>query len=550
MKQTQLPLTDEEKANVNLLEIIDGRLTGVSNPDKLVGSFVLPDCITEIGVYAFQNYNSLTSITIPDSVTKIGFGAFQNCSSLNRVVIPKSVTLIRSKAFAGCTCLTELTVDSENPVYCSENNIIYTKDKKKLVAAAADLEHIIIPDGVSEIGMCAFQNYSSLTSITIPSSVIKIDIWAFSGCTGLKELTVDNKNPVYCSEDNSIYTKNKKKLIAAAKGLTGVAIPDGVTEIGEHAFSGCSGLTGIVIPESVTVIGACAFSDCTCLTGVTIPDSITEIGTTAFSGCTALTGITIPAGVTIIGEDAFSECTCLTELTVDSENPVYYSENNILYTKDKKRLVTAAGDLKGQLVIPDGVTEICERAFSGHSGLTDITIPTSVTIIGENAFSDCSGLISLVIPASVIEIGLRAFAGCKCLTELIVNSKNPVYCSENNIVYTKDTKCLIAAAGGLEHIIIPDGVTEIGAWAFSGCASLTNVTIPAGVIEIGCWAFKDCISLKNIVIYGSVAEYNISTFYCINPDAHFTVKNETEKKLLINSDNSIRDEQITVDPEL
>ena len=423
--------------------------------------------------------------------------------------------------------VTEITVDSENPVYCSENNIIYTKDKKKLVAAAAGLEHIIIPDGVSEIGMCAFQNCSSLTSITIPSSVIKIDIWAFSGCTGLKELTVDNKNPVYCSEDNSIYTKNKKKLIAAAKGLTSVAIPDGVTEIGEHAFSGCSGLTGIVIPESVTVIGACAFSDCTCLTGVTIPDSITEIGTAAFSGCTALTDITIPAGVTIIGEDAFSECTCLTELTVDSENPVYCSENNIIYTKDKKKLLAAAVSLKGLIVIPDGVTEICERAFS-----------------------DCSGLISLVIPASVIEIGLRAFAGCKCLTELIVNSKNSVYCSENNIVYTKDTKYLIAAAGGLEHIIIPDGVTEIGAWAFSGCASLTNVTIPASVIEIGCWAFKDCTSLKNIVIYGSVAEYNISTFYCINPDAHFTVKNETEKKLLINSDNSIRDEQITVDPEL
>ena len=98
--------------------------------------------------------------------------------------------------------------------------------------------------------------------------------------------------------------------------------------------------------------------------------------------------------------------------------------------------------------------------------------------------------------------------------------------------------------------VLPDCITEIGVYAFQNYNSLTSITIPDSVIKIGCRAFKDCTSLKNIVIYGSVAEYNISTFYCINPDAHFTVKNETEKKLLINSDNSIRDEQITVDPEL
>ena len=229
MKQTKTPFTDKEKANMQLLEITDGRLTGVSNPDKLVGSLVLPDCITEIGVYAFRHCNSLTSVTIPDSVTKIGFGAFQNCSSLNRVVIPKSVNLIRSKAFAGCSRLTDITVDSENPVYCSKNNIIYTKDKKKPVAAAAGLEHIVIPKGVTEIGMFAFQNCNSLTSITIPDSVIKIGCRAFKDCTSLKNIVIYgsvaeyNISTFYCINPDAHFTvKNeteKKLLINSDKSI-------------------------------------------------------------------------------------------------------------------------------------------------------------------------------------------------------------------------------------------------------------------------------------------------------------------------------------------
>ncbi|UTC65349.1 leucine-rich repeat domain-containing protein [Treponema sp. OMZ 788] len=227
MKQIKTLLTAEEKVNLQLLEITDGMLTRVTDSNKLIGSLVLPDSVTEIGRRAFYCCTGLTSVRIPNSIT----------------VIAKS-------AFYGCTRLTKLIVDIENPVYCSEKNIIYTKDKKKLIAAAAGLEHIVIPGSVTDIGG-----------------------WGFFDCTRLTHLSVDSENPVYCSEKNIIYTKDKKKLIAAASGLKSVIIADGVTEIPSLGFSACSNLTDVVIPNTVTEIGESAFLDCSKLKTVII-DSV------------------------------------------------------------------------------------------------------------------------------------------------------------------------------------------------------------------------------------------------------------------------------------
>ena len=157
MQQTKIPLTDEEKANAQLLEITDGMVIGVTDPNKLIGSLVLPEGITGIHKRAFLK-----------------------CTALTRVVIPKNVTKIRPMAFADCISLTELTVDSANPVYCSENNIIYTKDKKCLVTAAGSLKSIAIPDSVTEIFLGAFSACTSLTSVTLPRTVTVIGSAAFT----------------------------------------------------------------------------------------------------------------------------------------------------------------------------------------------------------------------------------------------------------------------------------------------------------------------------------------------------------------------------------
>ena len=150
----------------------------------------------------------------------------------------------------------------------------------------------------------AFRSCKTLTSIVIPNGVTSIGIYAFAYCTG----------------------------------LTSITIPNSVTRIGDSTFGGCSGLTNITIPNSVTSIGIDAFSDCTGLTSITIPNSVTNIGRGAFSGCTGLTSITIPNSVTSIVGYAFSGCSGLTAIHCLSSTPPTISSysgafNNDTYSK-------------------------------------------------------------------------------------------------------------------------------------------------------------------------------------------------------------------------
>ena len=136
-----------------------------------------------------------------------------------------------------------------------------------------------------------------------------------------------------------------------------VAILDGVTSIGNSAFSYCSNLTSIEIPNSVMSIGDSAFTSCSSLTSIEIPNSVTNIGDYAFESCSSLTSIKIPSSVTSIGDRVFSYCSSLTIIE-----------------------------------IPNGMTNIGNAAFFYCSSLTSIKIPNSVKRIEDEAFRNCNRL--------------------------------------------------------------------------------------------------------------------------------------------------------------
>lgn len=346
-----------------------------------VGNIIIPYGVTKIGDEAFKECANLTSVEIPESVTVIGDDAFSCCANLTSVKIPSSVVLIGSSAFFLCKNIT--TVEFANGVVIIGNNAFNS---------CTNLTSIKIPSSVKEIGYLAFYCCTSLTYVDIPISVRKIGDKAFDGCTGINQFVVDKGNPIYCSENGSLYSKNMRTLIRVPCFIQFFTIPSSVTKIGESAFSYCTNVGSVVIPNSVTEIGRDAFYDCTSLTSVEIPNSVTKIGLCAFSGCTSLTSIEIPSSVTEIEWAAFNfRNNGIKKFVVDKDNPNYSSLNGVLYSKDMSILIQAPCNIESFL-IPSNVTEISSWAFSDCTSLTSVEIPSNVTKIGYHAFSDCSNL--------------------------------------------------------------------------------------------------------------------------------------------------------------
>ena len=386
------------------------------------------------------------------------------------------------------------------------------------------LTAITIPNSVTSIGEKAFCGCTGLTAITIPDSVIEIERWAFDDCAGITSIIVESGNPTYDSRDdcNAIIRTETNGLI---RGCDTTIIPNSVTYIWNHAFSGCTGLTTITIPNSVTDVGPSAFYGCSGLASIVvergnttydsrdncnaiietanntliqgcnttvIPNSVTCIGVDAFKGRIGLMSITIPDSVTNIGTWAFRGCKGLTSIIVERGNPIYDSRDNC------NAIIETANNTLIQgcntTVIPNSVMYIGDSAFHGCAGLISITIPNSVTYIGVYAFYRCTNLKSINLSDNLEVIKEGTFANCDSLKSIIIP---PSVKKIGGVSYYQgafeDCICLTS-------VTIPNSVTEIGERTFKGCTGLISITIPNSVNTIAKDAFYECKQLRTIRI--------------------------------------------------
>lgn len=402
-----------------------------------ITSIVFPKALGVIDDEAFYG-SALESVEFADEYEhghgwqpfRIGNNAFGKCDFLTSINIPEYAGIIGAGAFSDCDNLKSINVDSNNISYCSDNGILFNKDKSVLVQYTAGIQDTdySIPEGVTEISPYAFYGVENIKNITLPRSLLNIRDHAFGGCVNLADI---------------VFSENVKS-------------------IGDAAFIGCDSFINLYIPEGVEFIGELAFGSCDNLKSAYISDSVKGSLDWTFGECSNLEDVYIGNGVSSLEKWVLNECVNLKNLTIgkglkkthtwsfdeyDNLENVYYLGTLEDWCKIDfgyytyvngwiaSSILSSAknfyieGELLENLVIPDNITTIKSATFNGYDGLKTLVIPEHVTDIEKEAFFDCDNLTSIEIYNPNLNISSYAFG-------LIINQYSGASENPNTTIYS------------------------------------------------------------------------------------------------------------------
>ena len=477
-----------------------------------VTDLTIPSGITEVENFAFSGCSSLTSVTLPDSVTKIGSRAFQGCSGLTSVKLSKNLTATGYHTFEDCT----------------------------------DLRSVVIPNGIRCIQETVFSGCTNLVSVVIPKSVTTIQEDAFLNCWSLNWVLYlgtqqewDEVNGTDELSGHSIYFKNRS-------GLVGPNVSYMLDENHSLFLFGSGNMSNYApstVPWSVwkddiwylTVlpgverIGENTFNGCTKLEQIRLYDGVKRIESNAFTGCTALAYVTLGSGMEEIGENAFYQCAALHQVTIADladwfdirfrnayANPLNYAQ--YLRVNDYENTVTELNTL-GVM----GVTEIKSYAFCGYRLLRSVSIPGSLTKIGSGAFHNCAQLTDVYYAGSMLQwnkvsVGVSNESLQSAAMHFSVPGGTCGAEGDGSSVLWEFAGGVLTVGGSgamgkttanwpwyeyrdqINSVVIEDGVTSVGDFAFYSCANLSQVTLGKDVTHLGDRAFYNCPALQELTL--------------------------------------------------
>lgn len=538
-------LKEVDFANAEMI-IGNGAFTGCTSLTKVSGT----NNIIGISDYAFSSCSSLTQISFGDKLSCIGNYAFGFCTNLSDVTIPDTLLDIREYAFSNTALVNDTERYENGALYLGKHLISVQSDitslsvkngtltisNSALTSGRTKLTSVTLPEGLTRINNSAFANYQALENINIPNTVTVLATSAFEH-SGIKEIIIPDSVKTIgsnCFKNSKLesiilpdtditlgldcfsYTPLKsirlpntlKTLpngIFANSSLVSITIPDSVETIEYSSFLGCKSLETVIIPESVTSIGNSTFYGCTTLKNIDLPTGLTAINSGLFNGCTSLEKIDIPANVKEIQKNAFLNCTSLKEVN-----------------------------------LPNGLTKIGDSAFVGCESLTSIAIPKSVKSFGASVFNNY--LKTVYFEGSEEEWNAITFGANNTPLEqatIIFNSTGTTVPDEpkDSITWSFDSSdghLFLSGSGDmLEHektsdydwygfrnsiksVTIGEGVTSVGANAFTGFVNLGEIIVGKDVKKIGNNSFAGCAKLSLISFVGEPSEISSSAFVGCN----------------------------------
>lgn len=513
-----------------------------------------PDSVKKIQAYAFHDCFGFTDVTIPKNITCLSAGVFQNCTNLTTVIIPEGVKEIQKQAFEGCTklkvlnlpasltkiefgsysggaldgceALEQIVIASENPCFRLENDLIFSKDGSVLMfCIRTRAGAFVVPENIQEIAPFAFSQCNKLTQITIPDSVTTIGSDAFNGCVAMTDVTLPAN-----LEEISPY------LFRGCVNLRQIELPSNLTRIGKYAFEG-AGLENLVLPASVRELGNFAFQNCPL-------QKVTVLGETKFGahmlgdGMFELYAWKIP--LTCIHKNyekhailTFADC-----YLSEKEMPEEYRAQSLDYIKSRrKRLYALALEyvsvlqvmIAEKFILWTELLELLEQAIRlGNPEINAELLEYQNRCFGhidreqeqEKEFERELKLQTKILETGILPVGVikkswsyrkkedgtllvSGYKGTE--TQITVPAKiGKATVTEIGEYAFSDVSPYATPAAKeirqkLESVVIPEGVTKLGASAFFGCSSLVNIEIPEGITEIEADTFWGCCNLTSVV---------------------------------------------------
>jgi len=497
-----------------------------------IGSVVIDSGVTRIGNNAFSNFTNLREITLPNGITSIGNSAFSSCNRLTEItVLNPTPPVVSSNAFsnvpAGLCAYVPQEAIAAYAQSSSWNGFSCINGCQRIGVAGSNVWYTLCDSTLTISGTGAMSSYTyqqnptwyslrtQIARVVVNSGITNIGDRVFYNLTSLREVTLPNGITSIGNSAFSYCTSLREISI----------IPDGVTSIGEGAFIGCSSLTSIIMPNSVTTIGQSAFAVCTSLTEITIPDSVTIINQSLFGACYNLSRLTLGSSVTSFdGNFIFEDCNRLTEITILNPTPPLFHSGifswvNYIFTSPSFCLYVPPAAIGSYARSSGWNTFKCVNGCQkiAPAGALWYTLCGGTLTIGGTGAMDSyssgtapwyslrSQITRVVVENGVTSIGSYAFFGCTSLAEVAISN------SVTSIGDNAFGNCV-----QLSSITIPGNVARIDRYAFQSCTKLSSVTLDSGVISIGNNAFYLC-PIPSITIPASVVsiEYNAFIFCSI-----------------------------------